>query len=53
MDGVPLSNVSNTSDLGVNMDCNLSFKSHISTIITKALQRVGVFFEGFPPGGLI
>ena len=47
LDGVSLSNVSNTSDLGVNIDCNLSFKSHISTIITKALQRVGVFFRVF------
>ena len=53
LDGVSLSNVSNTSDLGVNIDCNLSFKSHISTIITKAMQRVGVLFRGFPPDGLI
>ena len=28
-DGVPLSNVSNTSDLDVNIDCNLFFKSHM------------------------
>jgi hypothetical protein len=47
LDGVPLSNVSFISDLGVTFDSNLSFKLHISTIITKALQRVGVFFRGF------
>jgi hypothetical protein len=47
LDGVPLSNVSFTSDLGIIIDSNLSFKLHISTIISKALQRVGVFFRGF------
>jgi hypothetical protein len=47
LDGVLLSNVSFTSDLGVTIDSTLSFKLHISTIITKALQRVGVFFRGF------
>jgi hypothetical protein len=47
LDGIPLSNVSFISDLGVTIDSNLSFKLHISTIITKALQRVGVFFRGF------
>ena len=47
LDGVPLSNVSFISDLGVTFNSNLSFKLHISTIITKALQRVGVFFRGF------
>ena len=29
LDGGPLSNVSNTSDLDVNIDCNLFFKSHM------------------------
>jgi hypothetical protein len=47
LDGVPLNNVSFISDLGVTFDSNLSFKLHISTIITKAIQRVGVFFRGF------
>ena len=42
-----LSNVSIITDLGINIDSNLSFKSHISTIITKSLQRVGIFFRGF------
>ena len=47
LDGHPVNSVSITSDLGVNIDSNLSFKFHISNIITKALQRVGVFFRGF------
>ena len=47
LDGVLLKNVSSTSDLGVNIDSNLSFKLHISTVITKAPQRVGLFFRGF------
>lgn len=47
LDGVLLKNVSSATDLGVNIDTNLSFKLHISTLITKALQRVGIFFRGF------
>lgn len=47
LDGFCLNNVALFSDLGITIDSNLSFKSHISTIITKALQRVGVFFRGF------
>ena len=46
-DGFCRNNVALFSDLGITIDSNLSFKSHISTIITKALQRVGVFFRGF------
>ena len=45
--GAHLCNVSIITDLGINIDSNLSFKSHISTIITKSLQRVGIFFRGF------
>lgn len=47
LNGFPLSNVTIASDLGVSVDSNLSFKHHISTVITKALQRSGVFFRGF------
>ena len=45
--GFYLNNVSINSD--INLDSNLFFKSHISrpTIITKALQWVGIFFEEF------
>jgi len=42
-----LSNVSIVTDLGINIDSNLSHKSHISTIFTKSIQRVGIFFRGF------
>ena len=45
LDGL-LKNVSSTTDLGINKNSNLSFKLH-STLITKALQRVGTFFRGF------
>ena len=38
LDGFHLNNVSITSDLGGNIDSNLSFKSHINIIITRALQ---------------
>ena len=41
LDGVLLNNVS------FSTDSHLSFKLHISTLITKALQRVGIFFRGF------
>jgi len=35
-----------TSDNGVFIDSNLTFKQHISMIITEAQKRMGVFFEG-------
>jgi len=47
LEGSHLSNVSIITDLGINIDSNKSFKSHINTIITKSLQRVGIFFRGF------
>ena len=47
LDGVLLNNVFSTTDLGINVDSHSSFRSHISTVITKALQRVGIFFRGF------
>ena len=42
-----LSNTSSVTDLGVLVDSRLSFTLHISNILTKATQRVGVFFRGF------
>ena len=42
-----LSNVSIITDLGINIDSNLSFKSHINTVIIKSLQHVDNFLEGF------
>ena len=47
LNGFPLSNLTLTSDFGVFVDSNLTFKEHICTVITKAQQRVGVFFRGF------
>ena len=47
LNGSPLSNLTLTSDLGVFVDSKLTFKEHICTVITKAQQRVGVFFRGF------
>lgn len=35
------------SALGVEVDSNLSYNAHISTIVAKATQRVGVLFHGF------
>ena len=46
LNGSPLSNLTLASDLGVIIDSNLTFKEHICNVISKAQQRVGVFFEG-------
>jgi hypothetical protein len=34
-------------DLGVEINSDLSFQSHIGSIVSKARQRVGVLFRGF------
>jgi hypothetical protein len=34
-------------DLGISINSNLSFQSHISSIISRARQRVGILFRGF------
>jgi ribonuclease P/MRP protein subunit RPP40 len=34
-------------DLGVLIDETLSYKQHITSIVNKAMQRVGVLFRGF------
>lgn len=34
-------------DLGVEVDSNQSYHAHISTIVAKATQRVGILFRGF------
>ena len=47
LNGSPLSNLTLAFDLGVFVDSSLTFKQHICTVITKAQQRVGVFFRGF------
>jgi hypothetical protein len=35
------------TDLGVEIDSNLSYQTHISNIVSKATQRVGILFRGF------
>ena len=47
INGIILNANSNVSDLGVKIDNDLSFKSHIATITSKGLQRVGILFRGF------
>jgi len=47
LEGSHLSHVSIITNLGINIDFNLSFKSHTSKLITKSLQRVGIFFREF------
>ena len=47
INGMQLSNTSSVTDLGIVVDSRLSFNIHISNILAKATQRVGVFFRGF------
>jgi hypothetical protein len=47
LNGYLLFDLTPTSDLGVFVDSNLAFKEHICTVISKAQQRVSVFFRGF------
>jgi hypothetical protein len=34
-------------DLGISIDCNLKFDSHINKIISKSYNRIGTLFRGF------
>ena len=47
LDGLRLSESTSVSDLGIEINTNLSFHSHIGSIVSKARQRVGVLFRGF------
>ena len=47
LNGSCLSKLTSVSDLGVEYSFNLSFQSHISSIVSKARQRVGFLFRGF------
>ena len=35
------------TDLGVEVDSDLSYHAHIVSIVGKATQRVGILFRGF------
>ena len=47
LNGTLLAVTTNTRDLGIIIDCKLAYTTHISTIVTKANQRVGLLFRGF------
>lgn len=47
INSIPLSQLFSTRDLGIEIDNRLSFNTHITSITTKATQRVGLLFRGF------
>jgi ribonuclease P/MRP protein subunit RPP40 len=47
LDGLLLAKSTSVMDLGVEINSDLSFQSHIGSIVSKARQRVGVLFRGF------
>ena len=47
INGSQLTNSSSVTDLCMPVDSHLTFNLHISNILTKATERVGVFFRGF------
>jgi ribonucleases P/MRP protein subunit RPP40 len=47
INGVVLQFVDLATDLGVLIDDRLSYKSHINSIVSKALKRIGILFRGF------
>ena len=47
LDGSPLAKSTSIMDLGIEINSDLSFQSHIGSIVSKARQRVGILFRGF------
>ena len=47
MDGCLIDIARNVTDLGVEINYNLKYDTHINNIIGKAYAWVGVFFKGF------
>ena len=47
LNNCPLTFSNPIRDLGILIDNNLSYKSHINSIVSKSLQRVGLLFRGF------
>ena len=47
LNGCLLSSSNPTRDLGILINDNLSYKSHINSIVSKSLQRIGILFRGF------
>lgn len=47
INGVCLSHCKSVVDLGITISNNMSFKSHIEGIVSKAYQRLAILFRGF------
>ena len=47
MNGVSMDNVDQAKDLGILITTDLNFNSHISGIVSQALQRSSLIFRGF------
>ena len=47
INGIALPCQNSYVDLGVTITCKLSFKAHISSIVSKARQRISILFRGF------
>ena len=47
LNGSPISAPETVTDLGVEVDRQLKFDSHINKIINKAYSRIGILFKGF------
>jgi len=45
LDGCLINDAQNVTDLGVDINCNLKYDTHINNIIGKAYARVGVLFR--------
>jgi len=45
--GCLLSSTNPIRDLGILINDNLYYKSHINSIVSKSLQRIGILFRGF------
>jgi hypothetical protein len=43
----PICKILCTTDLGVTVDNNLNFSTHIATMVSKAKQRIGLLFRAF------
>ena len=47
LDGSSLVKSSSVMDLGIKINSDLTFQSHIGSIVARARQRVDVLFRGF------
>lgn len=47
INGIDINRLDSVNDLGILLDSNLDFTTHISNIVSKASQRSAIFFKGF------